>query len=97
MADSASVTLQSAAGGAGVMRDRFTGVIQARPAGRRIGFVSGNQQHPDTMCEVFILGPRVEDHEMPDPSGGSGLTAGPLEPGRVRPNRPGACVSPFTE
>jgi hypothetical protein len=22
-----------------------------------IGFMSGNQQHPDLMCEVFILAP----------------------------------------
>jgi hypothetical protein len=22
-----------------------------------IGFMSGNQQHPDMMCEVFILAP----------------------------------------
>jgi hypothetical protein len=24
-----------------------------------IGFMSGNQQHPDMMCEVFILGPAI--------------------------------------
>jgi hypothetical protein len=32
-----------------------------------IGFMSGNQQHPDLMCEVFILAPTdlVDDHEIP--------------------------------
>jgi uncharacterized protein YbcI len=60
-----------------VMRDRFTGVIQDATGRLVIGFMSGNQQHPDMMCEVFILGPSdlVDDHEMPDPSGGPGLSA----------------------
>jgi uncharacterized protein YbcI len=49
-----------------VMRERFQGVIE-RAVGRRvIGFMSGNQQHPDIMCEVFILAPTdlVDDHEI---------------------------------
>jgi uncharacterized protein YbcI len=60
-----------------VMRARFTGVIEDATGRPVIGFMSGNQQHPDMMCEVFILGPSdlVDDHEMPDPSGGSDLTA----------------------
>ena len=31
-----------------------------------IGFMSGNQQDPDIMCEVFILAPTdlVDDHEI---------------------------------
>jgi uncharacterized protein YbcI len=60
-----------------VMRDRFTGVIEGATGRQVIGFMSGNQQHPDMMCEVFILGPSdlVYDHEMPDSSGGSGVTA----------------------
>jgi hypothetical protein len=31
-----------------------------------IGFMSGNQQEPDMMCEVFILGPTdlVDEHEI---------------------------------
>jgi uncharacterized protein YbcI len=59
-----------------VMRDRFTGVIEDATGRPVIGFMSGNQQHPDMMCEVFILGPSdlVDEHEMPDASGGSGLT-----------------------
>ena len=40
-----------------VMRDRFTDVIEQATGRPVIGFMSGNQQHPDLMCEVFILGP----------------------------------------
>jgi len=40
-----------------VMRQRFTGVIQDATGRPVIGFMSGNQQHPDMMCEVFILAP----------------------------------------
>jgi uncharacterized protein YbcI len=60
-----------------VMRNRFTGVIEDATGRPVIGFMSGNQQHPDMMCEVFILGPTdlVDEHEMQDASGGSGLTA----------------------
>jgi uncharacterized protein YbcI len=49
-----------------VMRSRFTGVIEAATGRPVIGFMSGNQQHPDIMCEVFILGPTdlVDEHEM---------------------------------
>jgi uncharacterized protein YbcI len=51
-----------------VMRQRFTGVIEEATDRRVIGFMSGNQQHPDLMCEVFILAPTdlVEEHELPD-------------------------------
>ncbi|MCW2966336.1 MAG: hypothetical protein JWM71_108 [Solirubrobacteraceae bacterium] len=50
-----------------VMRDRFTGVIEDATGRRVIGFMSGNQQDPDLMCEVFILAPTelVDDHELP--------------------------------
>jgi uncharacterized protein YbcI len=60
-----------------VMRDRFTGVIEEATGRRVIGFMSGNQQHPDLMCEVFILGPSdlVGAHELPDASGGPAVTA----------------------
>ena len=40
-----------------VMRDRFTGVVEDATGRPVIGFMSGNQQDPDLMCEVFILGP----------------------------------------
>jgi uncharacterized protein YbcI len=48
------------------MRSRFTGVIEAATGRPVIGFMSGNQQHPDIICEVFILGPTdlVDEHEM---------------------------------
>jgi uncharacterized protein YbcI len=60
-----------------VMRDRFTGVIQDATGRPVIGFMSGNQQHPDMMCEVFILGPSdlVDEHEAQGASGGSAFTA----------------------
>lgn len=59
-----------------VMRDRFTRVIEDATGRPVIGFMSGNQQHPDLMCEVFILGPTdlVDEHEVDRASGGSALT-----------------------
>jgi hypothetical protein len=50
-----------------VMRERFAEVIEDATARRVIGFMSGNQQHPDLMCEVFILAPTdlVDEHELP--------------------------------
>ena len=50
-----------------LMRKRFEAVIEEATGRRVIGFMSGNQQDPDLMCEVFILAPTdlVEDHEMP--------------------------------
>lgn len=49
-----------------VMRVRFAGVIEDATGRRVIGFMSGNQQHPDLMCEVFILAPTdlVDEHEI---------------------------------
>ena len=40
-----------------VMRKRFESVIEDATGRRVIGFMSGNQQDPDLMCEVFILAP----------------------------------------
>lgn len=50
-----------------VMRERFQSVIEQATGRNVIGFMSGNQQDPDIMCEVFILAPTdlVEDHEFP--------------------------------
>ncbi|HEY4826369.1 MAG TPA: Na-translocating system protein MpsC family protein [Solirubrobacteraceae bacterium] len=50
-----------------LMRERFEAVIEHATGRRVIGFMSGNQQHPDMMCEVFILAPTdlVDTHEMP--------------------------------
>ena len=49
-----------------VMRARFEKVIEDATGRRVIGFMSGNQQRPDMMCEVFILAPTdlVDDEEM---------------------------------
>jgi hypothetical protein len=49
------------------MRNRFEEVIEHATGRQVIGFMSGNQQHPDMMCEVFILAPTdlVELHEIP--------------------------------
>jgi uncharacterized protein YbcI len=49
-----------------VMRERFAEVVQSATGRRVIGFMSGNQQHPDLMCEVFILAPTdlVDDAEI---------------------------------
>jgi uncharacterized protein YbcI len=49
-----------------VMRERFDDVIERATGRPVIGFMSGNQQEPDMMCEVFILGPTdlVDEHEI---------------------------------
>jgi uncharacterized protein YbcI len=51
-----------------VMRDRFARVIEAATGRSVIGFMSGNQQDPDLMCEVFVLAPTdlVDDQEVGD-------------------------------
>jgi uncharacterized protein YbcI len=50
-----------------LMRERFTAVIEQATGRHVIGFMSGNQQDPDIMCEVFILAPTdlVDEHEIP--------------------------------
>ena len=40
-----------------LMRERFEAVIEEATGREVIGFMSGNQQNPDLMCEVFILAP----------------------------------------
>jgi uncharacterized protein YbcI len=49
-----------------VMRARFEQVIEDATGRPVIGFMSGNQQEPDMMCEVFILAPTdlVDPHEQ---------------------------------
>ena len=60
-----------------LMRDRFVEVIE-RIVGRRvIGFMSGNQQDPDLMCEVFILGPSDLLEDNPTSAGAAGGSALP--------------------
>ncbi len=50
-----------------VMRERFEAVIEHATGRPVIGFMSGNQQNPDMICEVFVLSPTdlVADHELP--------------------------------
>jgi uncharacterized protein YbcI len=50
-----------------LMRERFVAVIEDTTGRQVIGFMSGNQQDPDIMCEVFILAPTdlVDEHEIP--------------------------------
>jgi uncharacterized protein YbcI len=50
-----------------LMRHRFEEVIQNATGREVIGFMSGNQQHPDMMCEVFILAPTdlIDSDEHP--------------------------------
>ena len=38
-----------------VMRHRFEEVVERATGRKVVGFMSGNQQDPDLMCEVFIL------------------------------------------
>ena len=49
-----------------VMRERFQAVIEHATGRNVIGFMSGNQQNPDMICEVFVLTPTdlVEPHEI---------------------------------
>jgi uncharacterized protein YbcI len=51
-----------------MMRERFEQVIENATGRRVIGFMSGNQQRPDMMCEVFILAPTdlVDPDEVVD-------------------------------
>jgi len=59
-----------------LMRQRFEAVIERATGRPVIGFMSGNQQRPDMMCEVFILAPTdlVDGHERPT----AGRPPGPL-------------------
>ncbi|MCD6015664.1 MAG: hypothetical protein K0R88_1748 [Solirubrobacterales bacterium] len=49
-----------------VMRQRFEAVVQQATQRPVIGFMSGNQQNPDMICEVFVLAPTdlVEESEI---------------------------------
>lgn len=40
-----------------VMRPRFASVVEGATGRRVVGFMSGNQQDPDMICEVFVLAP----------------------------------------
>ena len=49
-----------------VMRHRFEAVIEQATGRRVVGFMSGNQQDPDMICEVFVLTPTdlIEGDEL---------------------------------
>ena len=46
-----------------VMRDRFERVVEEATGRKVIGFMSGNQQDPDMICEVFVLAPNDVAHD----------------------------------
>ena len=50
-----------------VMRERFVAVIEGATGRQVVGFMSGNQQDPDMICEVFVLAPTelVDAREFP--------------------------------
>jgi uncharacterized protein YbcI len=54
-----------------LMRERFVAVIEDMTGRQVTGFMSGNQQDPDIMCEVFILAPTdlVDEHRSPTADG----------------------------
>jgi len=54
-----------------LMRARFEGVIEDATGRRVIGFMSGNQQSPDMICEVFVLAPPDPGEEEAGIGGGS--------------------------
>ena len=45
-----------------VMRERFERVVEEATGRRVVGFMSGNQQPPDMICEVFVLAPNDVMH-----------------------------------
>ena len=53
-----------------VMRPRFVAVVEDATGRSVVGFMSGNQQDPDMICEVFVLSPTDlvagEELEPPD-------------------------------
>lgn len=63
-----------------LMRERFAAVVEQATGRNVIGYMSGNQQEPDLMCEVFILGPTdlidPDERRPGDSLGGSGLRPG---------------------
>jgi hypothetical protein len=44
------------------MRHRFEHVVEEATGRSVIGFMSGNQQDPDMICEVFVLAPTDLTH-----------------------------------
>jgi uncharacterized protein YbcI len=61
-----------------VMRERFTAVVEHATGRPVIGFMSGNQQDPDMICEVFVLSPTdlLAEHELPAHTRSAPITEG---------------------
>ena len=49
-----------------MMRAQFAETVEAATGREVIGFMSGNQQDPDLMCQVFILAPTDLVDPRPD-------------------------------
>ena len=45
-----------------VMRQRFEHVVEEATGRKVVGFMSGNQQEPDMICEIFVLAPNDIAH-----------------------------------
>ena len=45
-----------------VMRERFERVVEDATGREVVGFMSGNQQDPDMICEIFVLAPNDVAH-----------------------------------
>ncbi len=74
-----------------VMRPRFISVIEDATGRRVVGFMSGNQQDPDMICEVFVLAPTdlVE--------GAHGISGIEVPQQALRPPRPGGGTTSFRQ
>ena len=59
-----------------VMRQRFEAVVQHATGRPVIGFMSGNQQNPDLICEVFVLSPTSLVEEADARAAGKARTSG---------------------
>jgi uncharacterized protein YbcI len=59
-----------------VMRQRFEAVVQHATGRPVIGFMSGNQQSPDLICEVFVLSPTSLVEEADARAAGRAQTSG---------------------
>jgi uncharacterized protein YbcI len=57
-----------------LMRDRFEEVIETATGRAVVGFMSGNQQDPDMMCEVFVLGPADAADAIPAVAGAAPMS-----------------------
>jgi uncharacterized protein YbcI len=64
-----------------VMRERFEAVIEHATGRKVVGFMSGNQQSPDMICEVFVLTPT----DLPAAHEASGRGRARKSGGRHRP------------